>query len=137
MRAVLQLARRLRRPTPDGEVSGSGLALLASLHRKGAMSAVALARSEGLQPQSLSRLLARLESDGLIERPTDPADRRRQLIALTTAGAIALKRAMDRRREWLADAIFSRLDDSDRRMLVAASDVMLRLAGHAEEDEHE
>ncbi|SDA24286.1 MarR family winged helix-turn-helix transcriptional regulator [Sphingomonas sp. NFR15] len=137
VRAVLRLARRLRRPALDGEVTGGGLALLASLHRQGPMSAVALARGEGLQPQSLSRLLVRLEDRRFIERPTDPADRRRHLIALTDAGAFALHRAMTRRRAWLADAMFHHLDDADRRTLLAASDVMLRLAGDTKEDDHE
>lgn len=137
VRSVLRLARRLRRPAGEGEVTGSGLALLASLHRQGPMSAVTLAKGEGLQPQSLSRLLVRLENAALIERPTDPADRRRQLIALTDAGAMALHRAMVRRRQWLADAMSNQLDDADRRTLLAASDVMLRLANHAERDNHE
>ena len=137
VRAVLRMARRLRRPASDGEVTGSGLALLASLHRQGPMSAVTLARGEGLQPQSLSRLLVRLEDAGLIERPTDPADRRRQLIALTDAGATALHRSIARRRQWLADAMSSRLNAADRLALLAASDVMLRLAGETQEDDHE
>jgi DNA-binding MarR family transcriptional regulator len=137
VRSVLRLARRLRRPAGEGEVTGSGLALLASLHRQGPMSAATLAKGEGLQPQSLSRLLVRLENAALIERPTDPADRRRQLIALTDAGAMALHRAMVRRRQWLADAMSNQLDDADRRTLLAASDVMLRLANHAEGDNHE
>ncbi len=136
VRAVLRLARRLRRPALDGEVTGSGLALLASLHRQGPMSAVALAHGEGLQPQSLSRLLARLADRALIERPTDPADRRRQMIALTDAGAAALHRAMARRRQWLADAMSRRLDEADRRTLLAAAGVMLRLAGDTQDDGH-
>lgn len=101
------------------------------------MSAVALARSEGLQPQSLSRLLARLEADMLIDRPIDPSDRRRQRIALTSLGATALKRAMTRRRAWLADAMSHRLDDADRLTLLAASEVMLRLSGETEKDDHD
>ena len=137
VRAVLRLARRLRQPASDGEVAGSGLALLASLHRQGPMSAVTLARSEGLQPQSLSRLLVRLEDAVLIERPSDPADRRRQLIALTDTGVTALHRAMVRRRQWLAGAMSHQLDDADRRTLLAASDVMLRLAGETQEGDHE
>lgn len=101
------------------------------------MSAAALARSEGLQPQSLSRLLARLEADMLIDRPIDPVDRRRQQIALTPAGTAALKRAMTRRRAWLRDAMSRQLNDADRRALLAATDVILRLAGDAGEDGHE
>ena len=101
------------------------------------MSAVALARSEGLQPQSLSRLLAQLEANMLIDRPIDPVDRRRQQITLTPTGAAALKRAMTRRRAWLADAMSCQLNDADRRTLLVAADVMLRLADHTGEVEHE
>ncbi|MEN3749640.1 MarR family transcriptional regulator [Sphingomonas sp. HF-S3] len=137
MRATLRLARRLRQPACEGEATGSGLALLASLHRRGPMSAVALARSEGLQPQSLSRLLARLDQDALIERTVDPDDRRRHLIALTDTGRAALHRAFARRRQWLAAAIAGRLDDADRATLLAASDIMLRLAEDPQDDDHD
>lgn len=114
VRAVLLLTRRLRRSVPDGHPTGSSLALLASLHRHGPMDAVTLARSEGLKPQSLTRLLVRLEDEGLIERPTDPEDRRRQRIGVTPTGAAALGQAMLQRREWLADAIARR----DRKSVV-------------------
>ena len=54
LRAVLRLARRLRHAADNSELSDGALALLASLHREGPMSAIDLARCEGLQPQSLS-----------------------------------------------------------------------------------
>jgi DNA-binding MarR family transcriptional regulator len=127
VRGVLMLARALRRSVPAGEVSGGGLALLAALHQAGPMSAVALAQNVGLQPQSLSRLLPRLESDAMIEREVDAADRRRHVIALTRHGREALKRAMGYRREWLAAAMSDRLDTAERALLLRASSLMLRL----------
>ncbi|POA57586.1 transcriptional regulator, partial [Pseudomonas sp. GW460-R15] len=72
VRAVLRLARAMRRSAGAAELTGGGLALIATLYRNGPMSAVALARAEGLQPQSLSRLLVRMEGDSLIERTVDP-----------------------------------------------------------------
>ena len=128
VRAVLRLARRLRRSAPASEVTGGGLALLAALYRGGTTSAVTLARGEGLQPQSLSRLLARLERDGLVERRTDATDRRRQAIAITPHGLAAFGRAMRRRRRWLADIMAERLDPGDRATLLAAAKIMLRIA---------
>lgn len=55
------LTRRLCGIVSDGDVTSSGMVLLIILAREGPKSAVALARSEGLQPQSLSRLLNQLE----------------------------------------------------------------------------
>jgi DNA-binding MarR family transcriptional regulator len=128
VRGVLILARALRRSVPVGEVTGAGLALLAALHRDGPMSAVTLAQSVGLQPQSLSRLLLRLENDTMIEREIDAVDRRRHVIALTAHGRRALKRAISYRREWLARAMADRLGAAERALLLRASTLMLRLA---------
>lgn len=134
VRAVLRLARALRRSAPAAELTGGALALLAALHRSGPLSAVALARAEGLQPQSLSRLLVRMEADALIERAVDPEDRRRHVITLTSRGLGALDWAMTRRRRWLGTVVAERLSDAERATLLAAADIMLRMADPLEED---
>jgi DNA-binding MarR family transcriptional regulator len=128
LQAVLRLARQMRQAAQDGELTGSALALLASLHRDGAMSAVELARHEGLQPQSLSRLLARLDRLGLLQRSIDPADARRHVIAITVQGTAALMRQMVRRRDWLADRMAERLNSEEKTVLLDAAQLMLRMA---------
>jgi len=128
LRAVLRLAREMRQAAQDGELTGSALILLGSLHRGGAMSAVELARREGLQPQSLSRLLARLDKLGLIARSVDPEDARRHVIAITQTGTNMLMRQMVKRRDWLADRMAERLSAGERTTLVEAAELMLRLA---------
>jgi len=127
-RGVLRLARRLRVEAPAGELSTAALGLLATLHREGPMPGVALAEAEGLQPQSLTRLLASLVAGGMIERTPDQADRRNLVIAITRDGRRALRAAMQARRRWLNDALADRLSDSERDTLIAASELMLRLA---------
>lgn len=128
VRAVFRLARRLRGIAADSEITRSGIVLLITLFREGPKSAVALARSEGLQPQSLSRLLSQLEGDGLIQRSVDPADRRRQRIELTDGGRRVAQQAMAERRQWLAQVMAQELNESERRTLLAAAEVMLRIA---------
>ena len=128
LRAVLRLAREMRQAAQDGELTGSALILLGSLHRGGATSAVELARREGLQPQSLSRLLARLDKLGLIVRSVDPADARRHVIAITQAGTNMLMRQMVKRRDWLTDRMAERLSAVERGALAEAAELMLRLA---------
>jgi DNA-binding MarR family transcriptional regulator len=127
IRSVLRLARALRQSARDTEPSGAALGLLATLYRWGPMSAVDLSRREGLQPQSLSRILASLDKAGLIERAIDPADRRRHVIAITEHGAAALGRSMNLRRRWLATAMTERLNASERTALLRAADLMLRM----------
>ena len=128
LRAVMRLSRRLRQAAGDSELSGAALGMLATLRRDGAMSAAELARREGLQPQSLTRLLARLEKAGMIERALDRDDRRRQQIAITPKGTDALRRAMGLRLRWLAAAMGERLAGGERERLLASAQLMLRLA---------
>ncbi|MGN6269048.1 MAG: MarR family transcriptional regulator [Sphingomonas sp.] len=127
-RGVLRLARRLRAEATDDAPSPAALGLLATLHRQGPMPGVSLAAAEGLKPQSLTRLLARLDTDRLIERTPDPDDRRNLVIAITREGRRALRHAMRERRRWLAEAIDDRLDAGERATLIAAGELMLRLA---------
>ena len=136
VRAVLRLARALRRSAPAAELTGGALALVATLYRKGPLSAVALARAEGLQPQSLSRLLVRMEADALIERAVDPDDRRRHVITLTPRGLGALDWAMTQRRRWLGAVMAERLNDTERATLLAAAEIMLRIADPLQEKHH-
>ena len=128
LQAVLRLARRMRQAAQDGELTGSAFAMLATLRRDGAMSAVELARREGLQPQSLSRLLTRLDGLGLIARSIDPDDARRHVIAITAQGTATLTGQMVRRRDWLADRIAERLTGQEKATLLAAAELMLRMA---------
>ena len=128
VRATLRLARRLRQEAPARELTGGALALLVALRRIGPVPAAVLARSEGLQPQSLSRLLARMEGDGLIERAADAADARVRTVALTARGRGALQWAMAERRRWLRAMLDERLDPDERATLTAAAGLMLRLA---------
>lgn len=132
VKAVLQLARRLRSERPNPSVSLSSLGLLARLHQQGPMPAAALARAERLQPQSLSRLIAKLDADGLIARQPDPIDRRALVIAITPGGRRALKRDMDARRDWLEAALATVLTPAERERLTDAAELMLRLAASAQ-----
>ena len=60
---------------------------------------MALAEAEGPRPQSLIRVLAAMEKDGLIDRAPDPADQRNLMISITVKGRGALRGAMqDQRR---------------------------------------
>jgi DNA-binding MarR family transcriptional regulator len=105
------------------------------------MPAARLAQAERLQPQSLSRLIAQLEREGLITRHPDREDRRMLILEITAAGRRALSRDIAARRAWLEEAMRKELLPGEREMLAHAAVAMLRLAnegrsrGAGEEDE--
>lgn len=67
----------------------------------------------------VSRLLSRLESEGLVRRSTSAADARRQTIALTAAGKRLLATLQQRSSERV-EALIADLPESDRNRLLAA-----------------
>ncbi len=128
-RAVTRLGRRLRGARPEAAVNLSTLGLLSALHRLGPMPAARLAREERLQPQSLTRLLAAMQADGLIARDADPADRRALVIRLTREGRAVVTRDIAARRAWLDRAMEMALTAEERAQLALAAPLMLKIAG--------
>lgn len=136
LRAVLALGRRLRSERPEGAVTLAAISLLGTLGRLGPTPAVQLAAEERLQPQSLTRIIAGLQRDGLIERRRDPTDRRALIIALTEKGNTVFADDLRARQAWLRDAMLGALSEEERTALIAAADIMLKLAfdGHGKRD---
>lgn len=78
----------------------------------------------------LSRLLARLQRDGLVARERSADDGRRQRIRLTEDGAAAFAE-LDRRSAEEIGAVLDALPDDDQRRLVGAMDVVREVLDHA------
>jgi DNA-binding MarR family transcriptional regulator len=127
-RATLHLSRRLQAERDERAMSLTKISVLGHLLRNGPMSAGALAAADRLQPQSLTRVLADLERDGLIERALDHIDRRQHRFSLTEAGRAAGAADMRRRDEWLALAIAQTLTPVERDLVVLAAELIDRLA---------
>ena len=78
----------------------------------------------------LSRMLRRLEADGLVATAADPADQRRRVVRLTEAGRAA-RQDLDDRSEELAGRIVAPLTDRQRERLteaLATADLLVRAA---------
>jgi DNA-binding MarR family transcriptional regulator len=128
-RSAAALARRLRAATPLDGLTPARLGILAALRRsRHGTPATALAAELGIQPQSLTRLLAELEDRRLIARRSDAADRRRSLIGLTAAGRSLLEAELQRRRAALAETIAALFTPAERQALDRAADLIGRLA---------
>ena len=129
LRASLSGLQRTLRAQARAEGLGSAkLSVLAQCARHGALPAAEIARLERVKPQSLTRLLAELEADGLLQRQADPADGRRQLLSLTRAGARSIGDEAARREAALADALAVTLSAAERTQLRAACTLLERLA---------
>lgn len=92
--------------------------------------ALALRSRLGLNAGYLSRLLRRLESDGLVAVASDPADRRRRLVALTAKGRRRWAE-LEARSEARAMALVGPLTERQRMRLTAAlaeADLLVRAA---------
>ncbi len=129
IRGVLSLARRLRSARPAGSVSLASVGILSTLWRLGPMPAVRLAAEEGLQPQSLTRLIHALERGGLIDRTQSKTDGREIVISVTPHGLEVLRADLDARRRWLEEAMSTMLTETERGLLLEASEAMVKLSG--------
>jgi len=126
LRVVLgQLFRRLR---SENRLPFAHGAVLARLERDGPASASELAAAERVRPQSMAETVNDLVADGLVARAPHPTDKRSTLVSLTDAGRETLHADRLLREGWLAQAISEQLSAEERRALVAALDLLRRLA---------
>jgi DNA-binding MarR family transcriptional regulator len=109
-------------------LSLTAAATLTRLRHSGAARLTELAVAEGVSQPSMTALVGRLADQGLVQRRTDPADRRAVLIALTPAGADLLDRRREDRASRLAGPIDG-LTDDDVRQITAALPALARLSG--------
>ncbi|MER6226888.1 MarR family winged helix-turn-helix transcriptional regulator [Streptomyces sp. 900105755] len=129
-RAVLRFNRRLRQERGDGSLSANQLTVLGHLYRHGPSTPGEVAAAERQRPQSLTRVFAELEAEGLIGRAPDPSDRRQSVLSLSEDGRRALEDDMAQRDAWLAGALGA-LGETERGVLSLAAAVLERL-GDAE-----
>ncbi len=130
-RGTIRLGRRMRAARVDTALSSDKIAVLGHRHRDGPMRPGAIAAAERRQPQSLTRVFAELERDGLVVRTTSPDDRRAAVLGLTEDGRRALGADMAERDAWLARALVD-LTPAEARLLRIASELMERIASSDE-----
>jgi DNA-binding MarR family transcriptional regulator len=123
--AIVRTARRLRQEAGTG-LSPSLTAALATIERHGPLTPSELAEREAIKRPAATRIVARLENEGLVDRTADPGDGRVTLIAATTAGRDLQRRIRRRKNEYLARRLRD-LSPEDRRALERATEVLERL----------
>src|SRR3954471_586211 len=108
---VTRLARRMRQQA-GGDLSPTPGAALNTIACHGPLTPSELAVRERIQRPTATRVLARLEEAGLIERTADPSDRRSALVSATPPGHELLGAVRDRKDAYLARTL-DRLSPED------------------------
>ncbi|MEU2102795.1 MULTISPECIES: MarR family winged helix-turn-helix transcriptional regulator [unclassified Nocardia] len=123
-RAVHRAAERLTRVEPLTQAQAEVLRVI--VHEPGAVPG-RLAAVTGMQPSNVSTVLRHLTELGLIERETDPADRRSSRI-LPTSKAIENAARIDAARTQLVVDALSTVDEDEVDALLAAVPALRALA---------
>jgi DNA-binding MarR family transcriptional regulator len=124
--ATARLARQLRQQAGTG-LSPSQHAALASIELHEPLTLGRLARIEQVAPPTVTRVVSRLEDDGLVTRTVDETDRRVSRVSTTAAGRRRLEHSRKRRNAWLARRLRAE-EDSELRHLAAVLPLLEKLA---------
>jgi DNA-binding MarR family transcriptional regulator len=123
---VLRLSRRLRQESV-GDITPSQLSALTTVHRHGEVTLGELAAIERIAPPSMTRIAARLEERGFVERHVDPSDRRVARLAVSGSGRQLLDTIRNRRDAYLAGRLQG-FGPEERAVLERAVPLLERLA---------
>ena len=122
---IVRTARRMRQESGT-DLSPSLTAALSTVERHGPLIPSELAARERIQRPTATRVLARLEEQGLIERMPDPRDGRSSLVTASKAGRDLLAELRTRKTAFLAARIDS-LSAEERATLDRAADILERM----------
>src|SRR5437762_9099641 len=125
--AITRLNRRLRQTRPVGELTQNQLSVLASLDLAGALTPRELSDAERVQPPTMTKVIAKLEERGLIQRAPHPTDGRQVLLSATDEGRAVLLEQRRVKAEWLTRRLAG-LPPEDRETLARAAEIIEQLS---------
>ena len=125
--AITRLNRRVRQARPVGDLTVTQLSALTSLKLAGALTPRELADVERVQPPTMTKIVAKLEERGLVQRTPHPTDGRQVILAATEGGRAVLEQFERARNEWLASRLAA-LTEDERDTLRRAAEILQQLA---------
>ncbi len=123
--AITRTSRRLRQEAGPG-LSPTLTSALATVDRHGPLTPSELASRERVQRPTATRLVARLEELGVLQRAADPLDRRSSLLSVTPEGRALLEELRGRKTAYLAHRLEG-LDPDEHATLDRAAAILERL----------
>ena len=124
--AAIHLLRRLRREDDASGLAAPQLSALSVIVFAGPITLGALADAEQVRPPTITKLVAALEEQGLVDRETDAGDRRIVRVRATTRGARLLNEGRQRRVASLA-ASLAALPAAERQQLARALPIVEKI----------
>jgi DNA-binding MarR family transcriptional regulator len=125
--AAIHLLRRLRREDDASGLPAPQLSAMSVIVFGGAITLGALANAEQVRPPTITKLVAALEEQGLVEREPDPRDRRVMRVKATARGTRLLHDGRRRRVASLATSL-GELATADRAALARAIPILEKVA---------
>jgi DNA-binding MarR family transcriptional regulator len=125
--AITRFNRRVRQARPVGDLTGTQLSAMTSLELAGAMTPRELAEVERVQPPTMTKIIARLEERGLVQRTPHPTDGRQVILSVTEEGRAVLAMHERARGEWLT-RMLDTLTPEERDTLRRAAEILEKLA---------
>lgn len=125
--AITRFNRRVRKARPVGDLTVTQLSALTSLELAGALSPRELADAERVQPPTMTRIVAKLEERGLVQRAPHPTDRRQVILSATESGRAVLAQLERARDGWLARRL-AELTPEERDTLRRAAEILQKVA---------
>jgi DNA-binding MarR family transcriptional regulator len=123
--SATRLHRRLRQEAGSGLSPSQGSALVA-INNNGPLTLGMLAEHERVAPPTITKVVAFLEGEGLVERRQDPSDKRASLVTTTKKGQDLVEESRRRKTQWLVKQI-EQLTPEERKTLAAALPILEEL----------
>jgi DNA-binding MarR family transcriptional regulator len=124
--SIARLSRRLRRQGSHS-LTITQYAALAAVNQHSSMTPRELAEHEKVQPPSMTRVIAALEEQGLLERKPHPTDGRQVVLNATDRGRALVKEERRRKEAWLSQRL-KELTPEEQAILRQAAPILQKLS---------
>lgn len=125
--AITRFNRRVRQARPVGDLTGTQLSAMTSLDLAGALTPRELADVERVQPPTMTKIVAKLEERGMVQRTPHPTDGRQVILSATEEGRAVLALHARARDEWLT-RMLNGLTPEERETLRRAAAILEKIA---------
>jgi DNA-binding MarR family transcriptional regulator len=132
-RVIVRLARTFNDSASAEGLSPSQASILAVVGSRGPLALAALAEFEGINPTMLSRIVTKLDGEGLIRRMPNPDDQRAALVEATERGRETSERIRTARTA-VVTKLVSGLPADTAAAVLAALPALEAMAGLTERD---
>lgn len=124
---IVRLARQLNATSTGEGLTPTQASVLGLINYRGPLGLAELTELEGLNPTMVSRVVRKLDEDGLIRRLPDPSDLRAARVEITAEGTLVNERVRALRTKAVSECV-ERLPEQTAKELLQALPAMEALA---------